>query len=565
MVVQHVIDIDFVARNNTPVVHLTQYDDGLPYLVVRTFQNGAPLVLSSDEVTASLRFTKPDGNFILSPGTVTETEVGFKIPSSMTVFQGKYPGKVELKDTIGQIICSATIVFDIDMNPVQKDAVESDSDYKDYIDQVLGKIPGFDGYSKAEADAKFATIENLEVVHEEAVGAKNAADQANASIPELQYDIRDLKDKKLDKVTSAGTGRVYGVNSRGQQVMRNITGYLRTPATLLYRENNGDCTMQDPIGEYSIANKRYVDNLLDTRVPSVALQNAKIADHIFDDNPTPTNIEYVLGIGEVSMDPGSSTYVRFRASNFATVVQLNKKFDIADIVQTTGNDQNKVMSQSAISDELFKKAPAFTSTDNTLSPLPETELYIYGYESDATPILMHAYDSINPNQETLSSEENNGLMRRKNGQSQVLDPTTDYDIVNLHTMHTYVDETVADGISNRIDAPTIHNTNAIGSSEVSLQSGKRYFIEGTDGSQSPQITMSLNNVTAKTNIEVFCKFAHSVILAFEHPNTTIETYGTGDLEAKITALNETSRTGVGYLHLRIIGLQDNQCAVLISN
>lgn len=271
MEVKHIIDIDFVARNNTPVVHLVQYDDGLPSLVVRVFQNGSPLVLSAEELTASLRFMKQDGNFVLSPGTIAEKEISFKIPSSMTVFQGKYPGKVELKDTAGHVVCSATIVFDIDKNPVQKDAVESDSDYKDYIDKVLGQIPGFDACTKAEL------------------------------------------------------------------------------------------------------------------------------------------------------------------------------------------------------------------------------------------------------------------------------------------------------ATNLIDQPTVHATNTIGSSEIALQSGKRYFIEGTDASQSPQVTMVLNNVTAKTNIEVFCKFAHNVILALEHPNTTLETYEGGDLETKIAALNEASRTGTGYLHLKFIGLQANQCAVLISN
>ena len=254
MVIQHIIDIDFVARDNTPVVHLTQYDDGLPYLVVRTFQNGNPLVLSSNEVTASLRFMKPDGNFVLSPGTVSDTEVCFKIPSAMTVFQGKYPGKVELKDSIGQIICSATIIFDIDMNPVQKDVVESDSDYKDYIDQVLGNIPGFDGYSKEEADAKFAPIDDVQKLENKKLD-KEEADAKFAPID----DVQKLEDRKLDKVVSSGGGRAYCVNSAGDQVMRKYSGYQYNSGTLLYRESNGDCCMQDPVSDMSIANRRYVD------------------------------------------------------------------------------------------------------------------------------------------------------------------------------------------------------------------------------------------------------------------------------------------------------------------
>lgn len=235
MVVQHVIDIDFVARNNTPVVHLTQYDDGLPYLVVRTFQNGAPLVLSSNEVTASLRFTKPDGNFILSPGTVTETEVGFKIPSSMTVFQGKYPGKVELKDAVGQIICSATIVFDIDANPVQKDAVESDSDYKDYINQVLGKIPGFDGYSKDEADAKFASID--------AVVFTNTSTQVGDGSAEVAT-VRGDRTYLIRFDASVYSGNIVTYVLRNGQVIANTAQYdqsgnLGSP----YIRNNADGTV----------------------------------------------------------------------------------------------------------------------------------------------------------------------------------------------------------------------------------------------------------------------------------------------------------------------------------
>lgn len=235
VVIQHTIDIDFVARNNTPVVHLTQYDDGLPYLVVRTFQNGNPLVLSSNEVTASLRFMKPDGNFILSPGAVNNAEVGFKIPSAMTVFQGKYPGKVELKDSIGQIICSATIVFDIDANPVQKDAVESTSDYKDYINQVLGNIPGFDGYSKEEADAKFATIDAVVFTNTSSASGDGSAEVAT---------VRGDRTYLIRFDASVYSGNIVTYVLHNGQVIANTAQYdqagnLGSP----YIRNNADGTV----------------------------------------------------------------------------------------------------------------------------------------------------------------------------------------------------------------------------------------------------------------------------------------------------------------------------------
>ena len=291
MVIQHIIDIDFVARNNTPVVHLTQYDDGLPYLVVRTFQNGNPLVLSSNEITASLRFMKPDGNFVLSPGTVSDTEVCFKIPSAMTIFQGKYPGKVELKDSIGQIICSATIIFDIDMNPVQKDVVESTSDYKDYINQVLGKTPGFDGYSKEEADAKFAPIDDVQKLENKKLD-KEEADAKFAPID----DVQKLENRKLDKVTTSGVGRVYCVNPAGEQTMRTYSGYDYDPSTLLYRESNGDCCMQDPVSDMSISNKRYVDN----KVPTIAQTTGYSTTAVMSQSAVTTQLDDKASKSELS-------------------------------------------------------------------------------------------------------------------------------------------------------------------------------------------------------------------------------------------------------------------------
>lgn len=60
-------------------------------------------------------------------------------------------------------------------------------------------------------------------------------------------------------VTSPGRGRVYGITAQGVQITRDVTGNA-TPSTLMYRETNGDCQIQDPKNAKSVANKQYVDN-----------------------------------------------------------------------------------------------------------------------------------------------------------------------------------------------------------------------------------------------------------------------------------------------------------------
>lgn len=63
----------------------------------------------------------------------------------------------------------------------------------------------------------------------------------------------------LEKVTSQGLGRVYAVNSVGDQMMRTYTGRSTAGNTLLFREADGSCRMQDPTDDFGIANRRTVD------------------------------------------------------------------------------------------------------------------------------------------------------------------------------------------------------------------------------------------------------------------------------------------------------------------
>lgn len=102
---------------------------------------------------------------------------------------------------------------------------------------------------------KGSNIDGKVYAEDDGTGSVKGWDELKTLVQTLLTNLNN----KLDKVTGGGSGRAYCVSSSGQQVMRQYSGYLYGPVSLLYRENDGDCCMQDPISDYSIANKRYVD------------------------------------------------------------------------------------------------------------------------------------------------------------------------------------------------------------------------------------------------------------------------------------------------------------------
>lgn len=76
----------------------------------------------------------------------------------------------------------------------------------------------------------------------------------------------------LAMVSSSGMGRVYGITTKGAQTTRNLTGNAE-PSTLMYRESNGDCQIQDPKNAKSVANKQYVDNSITKAMAQVSAGN----------------------------------------------------------------------------------------------------------------------------------------------------------------------------------------------------------------------------------------------------------------------------------------------------
>lgn len=129
----HYANVDFTTRNFIDTVHLVQYDNKLPILAVRMFQNGTDYDVS-DADRVQLRYGKRDRTFVVLD-TVGTSEGGsivfFELTDQITVEDGEHNAVIDVifEQTVMNN-ASSPIPIIVDKNPVTADMVESLTDYK---------------------------------------------------------------------------------------------------------------------------------------------------------------------------------------------------------------------------------------------------------------------------------------------------------------------------------------------------------------------------------------------------------------------------------------------------
>lgn len=124
------IDVDFVTRPITPVIHLVQYDYILPVLAFHLYsnRNGRPL---PSGCVASIRINNGNGTVYYKNADGVSNDrmtVYFKITSDLCVSPGFKPGVIELSNAQG-LINSSPFSVEVEQNPVSNDIVEEDESY----------------------------------------------------------------------------------------------------------------------------------------------------------------------------------------------------------------------------------------------------------------------------------------------------------------------------------------------------------------------------------------------------------------------------------------------------
>lgn len=86
----------------------------------------------------------------------------------------------------------------------------------------------------------------------------NKADKSELRV--VQNDVAALVDTKVDKITTSGPEKVYTVTGTTQGSRECWESSVAN--SIIKRDQNGRAQISDPVSDYDIANKRYVDTEL---------------------------------------------------------------------------------------------------------------------------------------------------------------------------------------------------------------------------------------------------------------------------------------------------------------
>lgn len=178
----HYTYADMTARQIVRPVHLVQYDQGLPIIAVKLYNDGLEYTIPAN-ATVNIRCGKVDGNFVYNPALGWDSAmhtVYFEVTKQMTALAGEINPIVEI-ELNNKIVSSGAIAVQIDFNSVQEQSIRSTTEYitaKQYAEQAV------DASAKAASSASNATTSATNAKKSETAAA-NSALLAQAAYEEI--------------------------------------------------------------------------------------------------------------------------------------------------------------------------------------------------------------------------------------------------------------------------------------------------------------------------------------------------------------------------------------------
>jgi hypothetical protein len=171
--VVHYTYADMTARQIVRPVHLVQYDQGLPIIAVKLYNDGLEYTIPTG-ATVNIRCGKVDGNFVYNPALGWDSAmhtVYFEVTKQMTALAGEINPIVEI-ELNNKIVSSGSIAVQIDFNPVQEQSIRSTTEYltaKQYAEQAV------DAAAKSASSASNASASATNAKKSETAAANSAS------------------------------------------------------------------------------------------------------------------------------------------------------------------------------------------------------------------------------------------------------------------------------------------------------------------------------------------------------------------------------------------------------
>ena len=186
----HKTGVDFSSRPSIfSPVHVVQYDNKLPIIEVKMFQNGVPYK-APEGAFANIRLGKKNRKAVYNPAlgcSEDRTTLYFEVSQQMVTDPGDFDPIVEI--IVNDVLAgSSPIRFMVHRNPVQEDYIESSDEFntvKDFADKAINAAEEAENSKDAakESETKAAESESKALEYKNAAGesATNAAESAEAA------------------------------------------------------------------------------------------------------------------------------------------------------------------------------------------------------------------------------------------------------------------------------------------------------------------------------------------------------------------------------------------------
>lgn len=187
--VVHYTYADMTARQIVRPVHLVQYDQGLPIIAVKLYNDGLEYTIPTN-ATVNIRCGKVDGNFVYNPALGWDSAmhtVYFEVTKQMTALAGEINPIVEI-ELNNKIVSSGAIAVQIDFNPVQEQSIRSTTEYltaKQYAEQAVDAAASAASSKNAAASSASNASASATNAKKSETAAANSASLAQAAYEEI--------------------------------------------------------------------------------------------------------------------------------------------------------------------------------------------------------------------------------------------------------------------------------------------------------------------------------------------------------------------------------------------
>ncbi|MCM1179413.1 MAG: hypothetical protein NC347_04095 [Clostridium sp.] len=217
----HTAYADFVSRQIGRTIHVVQYDDSLPLLAVKLFSDGQPYTIPSN-AEISIKLGKSDGKFVYNPALGCDSArhtAYFEITYQMVVLAETVSPIIEVR--IGSsIAASSSIGIIIDRNPIQREDIESTSEWKvieqaiDYSKEAVSAAASASASRSAAAASESNALAYRNAAQTAATNAANSASAASASATKAKTSETNAANSASASATSAAKSKESENNAK---------------------------------------------------------------------------------------------------------------------------------------------------------------------------------------------------------------------------------------------------------------------------------------------------------------------------------------------------------------